>query len=137
VHASAFGIAITDARAGCLLNRSRGCSRFRIPLARRYADAPTAALFPGLWLRVDFLQYGSLIMASKPLRYFRAKSLRMLKGMYPDDPAYVRERMTDFDRRNGIDKARPLRPNRLKAKPFGRHAALTRLRRRGERLVMA
>jgi len=31
-HAFACGIAITKARAGCLLNRSRRCSRPRIPL---------------------------------------------------------------------------------------------------------
>ena len=36
---------------GCLLNRSRDCSRSRVPPRfprRRYADAPAAASFPGL-----------------------------------------------------------------------------------------
>lgn len=76
-------------------------------------------------------------MAPKPKRYFRARSLRLLKEMYPDNPDYVRERMTDFDRRNGIDKAKPRRPKRIKAKPGGRYAALTRPCRRGERLPSA
>ena len=73
-------------RRGCLFDRSHGCTRSRVPLWRRYADAPAGAIFALHPLRSGRFHYSPVREGNwrpHPTWGYRHKLRRFRFGLYP------------------------------------------------------